>query len=178
MKKTTNNYIDNVKFHAAMVIYKAAVDEYNRQVELYGVPNIPRPRVNNYIGECLLLIGRNLAKAGNFSSYTYIQDMISDGIENCLRYLDNFDPTRKNPFAYFTTIMYYAFLRRIALEKEEQYVKHKNLGFLLLLDQLAGIASVNMTSTDLDATNQIIKNYEEYLEKKKIKSKAKKENKI
>ena len=44
--------------------------------------------------------------------------MISDGIENCLQYLDNFNPkTSNNPFAYFTQIIYYAFIRRIQKRK-------------------------------------------------------------
>ena len=166
-KKTPNNYIDNKKFYEAMVVYKEQVEEYIRQKQLYGVPNIDKPRINNYIGECLLLIAKNLSKAGNFSSYTYIHDMQSDGIENCLKYIDNFDPTRKNPFAYFTTIMYYAFIRRIAIEKKEQYVKYKNLENFLLSDQITGMTSVDMSTVDNDMTNQIIKNYEEYMQKKK-----------
>lgn len=44
-------------------------------------------------------------------------DMICDGVENCIQYIDNFDVERTNPFAYFTQIVYYAFLRRIAKEK-------------------------------------------------------------
>ena len=52
--------------------------------------------------------------------------MISDGIENCLQYMDNFDPEKsKNPFAYFTQIIYYAFIRRIQKEKKQQQVKQK-----------------------------------------------------
>lgn len=86
---------------------------------------------------------------------------------NCLKYIDNFDPERKNPFAYFTTIMYYAFIRRIAIEKKEQYVKYKNLENFLLSDQIAGVSSIDMTSIDNDMTNQIIRNYEEYMQKKK-----------
>jgi DNA-directed RNA polymerase specialized sigma24 family protein len=52
--------------------------------------------------------------------------MISDGIENCLQYASNFNPEKsKNPFAYFTQIIYYAFIRRIQKEKKQQHVKHK-----------------------------------------------------
>tara|TARA_R110002051_G_C8325219_1_gene435663 strand:- start:134 stop:466 length:333 start_codon:yes stop_codon:yes gene_type:complete len=52
--------------------------------------------------------------------------MISDGIENCLQYVSNFNPEKSNnPFAYFTQIIYYAFLRRIAKEKKQTHVKNK-----------------------------------------------------
>jgi DNA-directed RNA polymerase specialized sigma24 family protein len=62
----------------------------------------------------------------NFINYSYREEMISDGIENCLQYIDNFDPTKSNnPFAYFTQIIYYAFLRRIAKEKKQSYIKGK-----------------------------------------------------
>jgi DNA-directed RNA polymerase specialized sigma24 family protein len=52
--------------------------------------------------------------------------MISDGIENCLQYLHNFNPDKSNnPFAYFTQIIYYAFIRRIQKEKKQTHVKHR-----------------------------------------------------
>lgn len=176
-KKPTNNYIDNKQFYEAMVEYKSAVTEYARQAELYGVPNIDKPRVTNYIGDCLMKIADGLGRNGSFSGYTYLDQMKSDAIENTLRYIDNYDPTRKNPFAYFTTIMYYAFIRRIALEKREQYVKYKVLEGFLLSDQLMGQSSVDMSTIDNEQTNHIIKNYEEYLAKKKSLLKKAKENK-
>ena len=53
-------------------------------------------------------------------------DMISDGIENCVQYIHNFDPAKsKNPFAYFTQIIHYAFLRRIQKEKKQLDIKNK-----------------------------------------------------
>ena len=58
----------------------------------------------------------------------YKDDMVCDGIENCIQYIDNFDPAKsKNPFAYFTQIVYYAFLRRIAKEKRQMDIKDKIL---------------------------------------------------
>jgi len=53
-------------------------------------------------------------------------EMISDGVENCIQYIDNFDPEKSsNPFAYFTQIIYYAFLRRIQKEKRQLDIKNK-----------------------------------------------------
>ena len=54
------------------------------------------------------------------------EDMICDGIENCVQYIGNFDPSKSsNPFAYFTQIIYYAFLRRISKEKRQLEIKNK-----------------------------------------------------
>jgi len=101
-----------------------------------------RPQVTNYIGECYLKIANHLSYRPNFINYTYRDDMISDGIENCLQYMDNFDPEKsKNPFAYFTQIIYYAFIRRIQKEKKQQEVKQKmiaNFGEEQMMDQLDG----------------------------------------
>jgi len=53
-------------------------------------------------------------------------DMISDGIENCVQYIHNFNPEKStNPFAYFTQIIHYAFLRRIQKEKKQLDIKTK-----------------------------------------------------
>ena len=54
--------------------------------------------------------------------------MISDGIENCVQYIKNFNPEKSsNPFAYFTQIIYYAFIRRIQKEKKQLYIKYKTM---------------------------------------------------
>ena len=87
-----------------------------------------KPVVTNYIGECFLKIANHLSYRPNFINYTYRDDMISDGIENCLQYMSNFNPEKSNnPFAYFTQIIYYAFLRRIQQEKKQLEIKNKIL---------------------------------------------------
>ena len=86
----------------------------------------PKPRVTNYLGECFVKIANHLAFKSNFVNYTFRDEMILDGIENCLTYMDNFDPAKsKNPFAYFTQITYYAFIRRIQKEKRQMETKFK-----------------------------------------------------
>lgn len=85
-----------------------------------------KPRVPEYIGMAIWKISENLAKKSNFSGYSFIEEMKSDGIENCMQYLHNFNPQKsQNPFAYFTRIIWFAFLRRIAKEKKQQYIKYK-----------------------------------------------------
>ena len=125
------HYVDNKKFHEAMIEYK----EQQREAEETGEEP---PMVSNYIGSCFLKIANGLSYRPNFINYTYRQEMISDGIENCLQYIHNFNPDKsKNPFAYFTQIIYYAFIRRIQREKKQQHVKHKiieNMNIDILAD--------------------------------------------
>ena len=134
-KKVTQHYVDNKKFLEAMVIYR---DKVNNAKE----NNKTKPDVTNYIGECFLKIANHLSYRPNFINYTYRDDMISDGIENCLQYMDNFNPEKStNPFAYFTQIIYYAFIRRIQKEKKQTLVKQKmiaNAGVENIMDQLEG----------------------------------------
>ena len=113
------HYVDNKKFLVAMVEFKEKCRVAKENEE-------DQPPVSNYIGECFLKIATHLSYRPNFINYTYRDDMMSDGIENCLQYVKNFNPEKsKNPFAYFTQIIYYAFLRRIAKEKKQSHVKNK-----------------------------------------------------
>ena len=118
-RKQGENYVDNKKFLAAMI-------EFRDKCKLAESENRQRPPITNYIGECFLKIATHLSYRPNFINYTYRDEMISDGIENCLQYVGNFNPDKSNnPFAYFTQIIYYAFLRRIAKEKKQTHVKNK-----------------------------------------------------
>ena len=118
-KKKTVHYVNNVKFLEALT-------EWNEKCEEAEAAGEPKPQVTNYIGECFLKIANGLSYRPNFINYTYKQEMISDGIENCLQYIHNFNPEKsKNPFAYFTQIIYYAFVRRIQKEKKQTHIKHK-----------------------------------------------------
>jgi hypothetical protein len=102
-----------------MVEYRKSVNKSKRTKQI-------KPRVPDYVGECFLKIANHLSFRPNFINYTYRDDMISDGIENCLQYLDNFNPVKSNnPFAYFTQIIYYAFIRRIQKEKKQTTIKQK-----------------------------------------------------
>ena len=103
-KKNKPHYVNNKEFLQAMVEWKARCREAEEQGK-------PQPPITNYIGECFLKIANHLSYRPNFINYTYRDEMISDGIENCLQYVHNFNPEKSNnPFAYFTQIIYYAFL--------------------------------------------------------------------
>ena len=113
------HYVDNKKLFEEMKKFKAECVDAEECGD-------PRPPVPSYIGECFLKIANGLSYRPNFVNYTYKEEMVSDGIENCLQYLYNFDPAKSNnPFAYFTQIIYYAFIRRIQKEKKQTHIKHK-----------------------------------------------------
>jgi len=115
------HYVDNKKFLEAMIEWKTKCVKAEENGE-------ESPPITNYIGECFLKIATHLSYRPNFINYTYRDEMISDGIENCLQYVANFNAEKsKNPFAYFTQIIYYAFLRRIAKEKKQSHVKNKSI---------------------------------------------------
>src|SRR6056300_1164673 len=121
MRKTTRkeHYVNNKEFLEAMKLYRKSVNKAKREKKT-------KPPVTDYLGSCFLKIANHLSYRPNFINYTFRDDMISDGIENCLQYLDNFNPAKSNnPFAYFTQIIYYAFVRRIQKEKKQTTIKHK-----------------------------------------------------
>ena len=119
IKRKPEHYVDNKEFLVKMIEYKKLCNKAKRE----GKPN---PPVTNYIGGCFLKIANHLSFRPNFINNTFRDDMVSDGIENCLQYLANFNPRKsKNPFAYFTQIIYYAFVRRIQKEKKQINVKYK-----------------------------------------------------
>ena len=108
------NYVNNEDFMAALVKYKKDLETN------------PEARVPEYIGKCILDIAERFSTKPNFYGYSYRDEMVSDAVENCLMYLANYDPSKSsNPFAYFTQICFYAFLRRIQREKKQSYIKHK-----------------------------------------------------
>ena len=137
MKKAKEkpHYVDNKKFLEAMIEHRDKCEKAEKRGR-------KKPEVTNYIGECFLKIANHLSYRPNFINYTFRDDMISDGIENCLQYMNNFNPEKsKNPFAYFTQIIYYAFIRRIQKEKKQIQIKSKliaNAGVEYIMDQLQG----------------------------------------
>ena len=117
--ETKHHYIDNKEFLKVITEYRKLV---RRNVRLKLEP----PQVPEYIGECFIKIANQLAFKSNFINYSYREDMILDAIENCLTYVNNFDPKKSpNPFGYFTQITYYAFLRRIQKEQKQLNTKYR-----------------------------------------------------
>lgn len=160
------NYVNNPEFLQAIVDYKKVCNEAEDSGD--DAPPIP-----NYIGECIYQIATKLATKPNFSGYSYKEDMISDGLENAIQALGNFDPTKSsNPFAYFTQIIWYAFLRRIDKEKKQLYIKHKVVENSVIhgttVEKTAGDAG-DAAYIDLnnDYMNDFVSTYEQRMESKK-----------
>jgi hypothetical protein len=160
----SNHYINNADFLKALIDYKEACDLAKKEKQ-------EDPIIPNYIGECFYKIADHLSRKPNFISYSFRDEMIADGIENCLMYFRNFDPAKStNPFAYFTQIIYYAFLRRIMKEKKQLYVKYKATEQFGILDEheMFEDSDGNMRQFQLyDNISEFIYNFEESKRKKK-----------
>ena len=112
-------FVDNEKFYEEMVSWKKALYKNREQ----GIDE--RPIIPEYIGECIWKIAFRYATKPNWRN-SYNEDMVGDAVEECIKYLDRFDETKsKNPFSYFTQIVYYSFLRKISSEKKQLYIKYK-----------------------------------------------------
>ena len=143
-RKRSDHYVNNKDFLAALI-------KYSEDVEIASLQDKPKPVIPRYIGECFLKIANHLSFKPNFVNYMFKDDMICDGIENCVQYIHNFNPERsQNPFAYFTQIIYYAFLRRIQREKRQLEIKNKIL-------ERSGFSEVFTDDNTLDGGN-----YSEY----------------
>lgn len=125
-KKQSIHYVNNAEFSQAVVDYVSSVKEAEQ------IADVP-PIVPNYIAECFLRISEGLSHKSNFIRYTYREEMVMDAVENCLKAIQNYNieaatrTGKPNAFAYFTQIIWYAFLRRIAKEKKQQDIKMKYL---------------------------------------------------
>ena len=159
---SSKHYINNATFLQELLAYK-------ERKKINAKEPIP-----NYIGECWMKIAEGLSHKPNFISYSYRDEMISDGIENCLMYFENFDPTKSsNPFAYFTQIIYFAFLRRIQKEKKQLYIKYKSTAQMGILDDY------EMTDMDTGSSKQfeMYDNIAEFIETYEISQSKKKADK-
>jgi hypothetical protein len=160
------HYVNNGDFLLALTEYRSKCDIAKEEGK-------KDPQIPNYIGECFLKIAENLSRKPNFFSYSFRDEMISDGIENCLMYFRNFNPDKsKNPFAYFTQIIYFAFLRRIMKEKKQLYVKYKATQQFGILDEFEMYedAEGNMRQFQMyDNISEFIETFEENKKKKKEK---------
>lgn len=174
------HYVNNKEFYEAIRIY---IDQCNVSEEM----ETELPRVSEYIGECFFKIAQKIGTKPNFANYTFKEDMILDGVENCLRYIRNFDPDKsKNPFSYFTTVITYSFLRRIEKEKKYTYIKLKAMeNELHKHDSIGNLNSFDTSNFSIDGETmydnffQFIEDYEKSRKNKndkKKKPKTKKNN--
>ena len=141
MARKKQHYVDNEKFLVVMTEYRNAYLESKENGEEQ------KPMIPDYAGECFLKIAERLSHRPNFINYAFREEMVSDGIENCVMYASNFNPEKSsNPFAYFTQITYYAFLRRIEKEKKQLYIKYKTMDEFSSLEDNSDMDSVSDAS--------------------------------
>lgn len=177
-KDTANHYVDNKEFFKAMSEWKQLVIEAEDSGE-------SKPPVTEYIGDCFVKIAQHLSYRPNFVNYHFREEMIGDGIENCLMYAHNFDPEKsKNPFSYFTQIIYYAFLRRIQKEKKQNFIKYKMMELTDIDGSHKKWYKENYFSSEEEVKDPYAKilnlsetDIENFTPKKKTKKKKKKNNK-
>ena len=168
MATKKKEYVNNGDFLKALIDYKEAgkIAKKNKSAP---------PPIPNYIGECFMKIAEGLSHKPNFINYTYRDEMISDGIENCLMYFDNFNPDKsKNPFAYFTQIIYFAFVRRIQREKKQLYIKYKSTQQMGILDEYEMLEFEDGTNKQFEMYDNISEYIDKYENAKKKKKTVKK----
>jgi hypothetical protein len=157
--RAKRNYVNNKTLYEEMIKYKEKLkraEENNTQL----------PSVPNYVGECFVQICNRLSTKPNFMNYSYRDEMIADGVENCVSAAHSFDPEKSsNPFAYFTQIAWNAFLRRIQKEKKQAYIKHKNFENSGIMDELYGQqeGSHSIQVKHNEYSDDIIRNFESKL---------------
>ena len=186
MARKKQHYVDNEKFLEVMTGYRNAYLESRENGEEQ------KPMIPDYAGECFLKIAERLSHRPNFINYAFREEMVSDGIENCVMYASNFNPEKSsNPFAYFTQITYYAFLRRIEKEKKQLYIKYKTMDEYSTLEEnsdMEGMGSdagaVSSGASPLSADKRasiydFIHTFEEKKrQKKRVKTEPKKDDNI
>ena len=164
------NYVDNQKFYQEIV-------EYHRLCAEAKLNGKPEPRLSNYIGICIKSIAERLATKPQFINYSFREEMISDGIENSFLYFKDYDPNRgNNPFAYFTQVIYYAFVRRINKEEKNRYTMYKHFQESIIHQYDIGLlvddSENNLLPKKLyDNINDFMGRFEEKELKKKMKRK-------
>ena len=160
--KKSRHYVNNKDLNTALVKYREVVQQN------------PKAQIPNYIGECIRAICTKLSSRGNFSGYSFKDEMILDGIENCCAAVPSYNPEKtENAFGYFTMIAWNAFIRRIMKEQKQQYIKHKNMqnSFVAfgLEDVWAEGSTAPMKNNEL--SNEIISKFENKLTKQRKQSK-------
>lgn len=131
ISKSSVHYVSNPKLLNEFVMWKADIAQALLEDK-------PEPKIPEAIGLGIMQIAGNFSKKYNWhSNAKYREEMTSDAIVNCILYVRNFDPTKSNnPFAYFTQISYFAFLRRIEKEKTADYIRHKSMANSILYQEM------------------------------------------
>lgn len=169
-RKRKVNYINNQRFLEEIVNHRDRL-KAAREAER-NEPILP-----DYIGECFLQIAERYSRKPQFAMYPYREEMVYDALENCILYWESFNPDKgSNPFAYFTQVTHYAFLRRIEKEKYQLYVKFKSLEHFMLenvnsADINDGSLNENAFTINTEYMNDFVRDFEAKMQAKKASKK-------
>lgn len=172
-RKRKVHYINNQRFLEELIKHRE---------KLYAARDAGKedPILPDYIGECFQQIAEKYSRKPSFGMYPFREEMVWDAIENCIQYYESFDPEKgKNPFAYFTQVTHYAFLRRIEKEKYQLYIKYKSMEKFLLenvnsSDINDGSLNVDNFDINTEYMKEFIRDFEAKMEAKKASKKASK----
>lgn len=113
------HYVSNKDFTAAMT-------EWIKENEHLGKDSRDKwSQMPRYVAECFMKIIEHYSLKGNWRGYTYIDEMKSEALLNCVKYAHNFDYNRGNAFAYFTQYTHNSFLQILQSEKKQADIKFK-----------------------------------------------------
>lgn len=164
IKRKPRNYINNAHMHEALVEYLKT-----RKASQKGKKKRELPTIPDYLGKCFMELSRRIGTKGKFRSYSYLDEMIQDAVDNCIAQIHTYNPEKSvNAFAYFSTIIINAFIRRIKREKKMQYMRIMNRRHHLVMEELAGIA-VSLEDMKNPITNEFIREFEASQERAKQK---------
>lgn len=136
----SRHYVDGAAFYAAMV------ERHNDVIAAEKRGDKQKPKISEFIGECIIGIATNLSRKYQFANYPFRDEMVADAIVHCMRYIDSFDINKStNPFSYYTQAVYFQFLARIREERKHLYIKCKASMHAL---SSASLSSLDETSSE------------------------------
>lgn len=170
------HYVDNKKLYQEFLAFYHKKQEWLEQGK--GVPPL-----NDEIGSAILKICKNVTYMYKFINYSnnYKDEMIDDAIVTCVAYSHNFNAIKyNNPHAYLTKLAINGIVERIKREKKNQYIKYKAYdrfkGFNADFDEtfeIDDVETINEVNDMYKDYLEFIGSYENMLDDKKVKAKAK-----
>lgn len=161
---TERLYVRNKDLLGALVEYRKTLKTWNGEGE--------KPRVPEFIGQCIYLICARLGRRSNFARYTWNEDMVGDAIESCVLAVPNFDPAKSsNPFGYFSRVAWRAMVHRIETEHKQTFVKICNYENLHVVDRVSEGGEPARVGNQF--TDEFVRNFEEKMQRRRAKRRPK-----
>lgn len=111
----------------------AILSDWKRQFDYNKANGLERPKLPEAVGAAIVDMAEQTGHRHNFQGYSYLDEMKSDAILHCMKYIHNFNPEKKSDkkgkvsaFGYINMIIWRCFTHRIEEEHEQQYLKYKS----------------------------------------------------